>query len=68
MELSVDSERRQNVCKNHTATHMLHETLKEILGEHVNQAGSYVDDERLRFDFTHFAALSESEIKDVERN
>lgn len=67
VELSVDSERRQNVCKNHTATHMLHETLKEILGEHVNQAGSYVDDERLRFDFTHFAALSESEIKDVER-
>jgi alanyl-tRNA synthetase len=64
--LEVNKAKRENVCKNHTATHMLHEALKEILGEHVNQAGSYVDEERLRFDFTHFTALSEAEIKKVE--
>lgn len=64
--LQVEESKRENICKNHTATHMLHEALKEVLGEHVNQAGSYVDDERLRFDFTHFTALSEEEIKKVE--
>ncbi|MEG0773252.1 alanine--tRNA ligase [Clostridium sp.] len=64
--LEVNKARRENICKNHTATHMLHEALKEILGEHVNQAGSYVDDERLRFDFTHFTALSEVEVKRIE--
>ena len=64
--LSVNGERRENICRNHTATHMLHEVLKETLGEHVNQAGSYVDDERLRFDFTHFAALTDEEIKTIE--
>lgn len=64
--LEVDKTKRENICKNHTATHMLHEALKEVLGEHVNQAGSYVDDDRLRFDFTHFAALSEEEITRVE--
>jgi len=64
--LEVDNTKRENICKNHTATHMLHEALKEVLGEHVNQAGSYVDDDRLRFDFTHFAALSEEEVIKVE--
>lgn len=64
--LQVEESKRENICRNHTATHMLHEALKEVLGEHVNQAGSYVDDERLRFDFTHFTALSEEEIKKVE--
>ncbi len=66
VHLKVDEKRRMNICRNHTATHMLHEALKEVLGEHVNQSGSYVDDERLRFDFTHFAALTEDEIKTVE--
>ena len=45
---------------------MLHEALKEVVGEHVNQAGSYVDDERLRFDFTHFQGLTEEEIQKTE--
>ena len=58
-KLKIDILRRNNIAKNHTATHMLHEALKQIVGKHVNQAGSYVDDERLRFDFAHFKALSE---------
>ncbi|MGL4730834.1 MAG: alanine--tRNA ligase [Clostridium sp.] len=66
VSLSVDAIRRNKVCKNHTATHMLHEALKEILGDHVNQSGSYVDDERLRFDFTHFSAMTAEEIKKIE--
>ncbi|MBQ6820348.1 MAG: alanine--tRNA ligase [Clostridium sp.] len=65
-ELSIDLVRRRNIEKNHTATHMLHEALKEIVGKHVNQAGSYVDNERLRFDFAHFKALSEEEINALE--
>ncbi|MGL5245545.1 MAG: alanine--tRNA ligase, partial [Sarcina sp.] len=65
-KLLVDGIRRNNICKNHTATHMLHEALREVLGEHVNQSGSYVGEERLRFDFTHFAALTEDELKKVE--
>ena len=66
VELKLDTKRRDNICKNHTATHMLHEALKEVVGEHVNQAGSYVDDERLRFDFTHFQGLTEEEIQKTE--
>ena len=65
--LEVNKSRRNNICKNHTATHMVQEALKEIVGEHVHQAGSYVDDERLRFDFTHFQALTKEEIEEVER-
>ena len=68
VDLEVDVERRNNICRNHTATHMLHEALKEVLGDHVNQAGSYVDGERLRFDFTHFSALTEEQLKEVEEN
>ena len=64
--LKIDILRRSNIAKNHTATHMLHEALKQIVGKHVNQAGSYVDDERLRFDFAHFKALSEEEIQKIE--
>jgi alanyl-tRNA synthetase len=64
--LKVDKLRRNNISKNHTATHMLQEALKEVVGEHVNQAGSYVDDERLRFDFTHFQGLSLKELDKVE--
>ena len=65
--LLVDKIRRKNITKNHTATHMLHEALKEVVGKHVNQAGSYVDDERLRFDFAHFKALTLEEIETVEK-
>lgn len=64
--LKIDLLRRTNIAKNHTATHMLHEALKQIVGKHVNQAGSYVDDERLRFDFAHFKALTEEEIDKLE--
>lgn len=64
--LKVDKTRRISICKNHTATHMLHEALKEIVGKHVNQAGSYVDDERLRFDFAHFQGLTSEELEKVE--
>ncbi|GFP75278.1 alanine--tRNA ligase [Clostridium fungisolvens] len=66
VSLEVDNNRRNSICKNHTATHMLHEALREVLGEHVNQSGSYVDSERLRFDFTHFSALSAEELYKVE--
>ena len=64
--LTVDFKRRSNVCKNHTATHMLQAALKQIVGSHVHQAGSYVDNERLRFDFTHFQAMTGEEIEKVE--
>ena len=64
--IKVDAERRSNICKNHTATHMLHEALKEVVGKHVNQAGSYVDEERLRFDFTHFQGLTLDELDKIE--
>ena len=62
----VNRIRRSNICKNHTATHMLHSALKKVVGDHINQAGSYVDDERLRFDFTHFQGLSKEELEKVE--
>ena len=64
--LEVNKSRRNNICKNHTATHMLQEALKEVIGDHTHQAGSYVDDERLRFDFNHFQALTAEEIEKVE--
>jgi alanyl-tRNA synthetase len=64
--LMVDKEKRASVCKNHTATHMLQEALKRVLGDHVHQSGSYVNEDRLRFDFTHFSALTQEEISKVE--
>ena len=66
VEIQVNGERRDYICKNHTCTHMLQEALKEVLGDHVHQSGSYVNEERLRFDFTHFSAMNEDEIKRVE--
>ena len=64
--LAVDAANRDNTAKNHSGTHLLHEALREVLGNHVNQAGSFVSADRLRFDFTHFAALTPEEIKKVE--
>jgi len=64
--LSVDETLRSNTCKNHSATHLLQKALREVLGSHVEQSGSYVDDERLRFDFSHFSAMSAEELSKVE--
>lgn len=64
--LSVCEENRSLTCKNHSATHLLQKALRVVLGSHVEQAGSLVDGSRLRFDFTHFSAMTEEEIKKVE--
>ena len=65
--LTVDAEKRNDTCKNHSATHLLQKALRTVLGTHVEQAGSYVDGERLRFDFSHFSAMTTDEIKQVEK-
>jgi alanyl-tRNA synthetase len=62
----VDSQKRMATCRNHSATHILHQSLKEILGPHVNQAGSLVEPERLRFDFTHYTGVTPEELKLLE--
>lgn len=64
--LAVDGEKRSDTCKNHSATHLLQKALREVLGTHVEQSGSYVDGERLRFDFSHFAAMTGEELERVE--
>ena len=64
--LSVDAANRADTCKNHSATHLLQKALRTVLGSHVEQAGSYVDGERLRFDFSHFSAMTPEELEKVE--
>ena len=65
--LSVDRDRRTGTCKNHSATHLLQKALREVLGNHVEQSGSYQDGERTRFDFSHSAAMTAEELKKVEQ-
>ena len=64
--LMVDEVYRKNICKNHSATHLLQKALRTVLGSHVEQAGSFVNEDRLRFDFTHFSAVTPEELKKVE--
>ncbi len=67
LEASVDRMRRKDIMKNHSATHLLHKALREVLGEHIQQKGSFVDANRLRFDITHFEAITHEELSEVER-
>ncbi len=66
VELSIDSVRRHRIARGHSATHLLQQALQDVLGDHVMQAGSYVDDNYLRFDFNHFQAMTKEEIAKVE--
>ncbi len=66
LTFAIDSERRQDVKCNHTATHLLHKSLRAVLGEHVKQSGSLVEPTRFRFDFSHFEAMKDNELREVE--
>jgi alanyl-tRNA synthetase len=66
VRLQVDAERRKDTALNHTATHILHRVLRDVLGDHVKQSGSMVAPDRLRFDFTHFASLTAAELAAIE--
>ncbi|WP_372868722.1 alanine--tRNA ligase [Planomicrobium okeanokoites] len=67
VEAKVNIEERSHTVKNHTATHLLHQALKDVLGSHVNQAGSYVGPDRLRFDFSHFGQVTAEELEQIEK-
>ena len=64
-QAKIDKTRRQDITKNHSATHLLHSALKEVLGNHIGQKGSLVEPERLRFDFSHFAKISDDELSKI---
>ncbi|CAM4179361.1 alanine--tRNA ligase [Jeotgalicoccus halotolerans] len=67
-KLAVNREKRSFVMKNHTATHLMHQALKDVIGEHANQAGSLVQAERLRFDFSHLESLNKEQLAEIENN
>ncbi|MDA8236187.1 MAG: alanine--tRNA ligase [Clostridia bacterium] len=67
VQAAIDLERREAIARNHTTTHLVHKALKEVLGEHVNQAGSLVEPDKLRFDFNHLAAVTPEELAKVEK-
>ncbi len=67
VDAQVNSEQRQNIGRNHSATHLVHEALRRVLGDHVQQKGSLVDPDKLRFDFAHTEAMTDSQIKAVEQ-
>jgi alanyl-tRNA synthetase len=66
VKLTVDASRRRSIMRHHSATHLLQRALRDVLGDHVHQSGSLVSEDRLRFDFTHFASLSDEELRRVE--
>lgn len=66
VDLQVDVDRRRDITKNHTATHLLHKALRDVLGNHIHQAGSYVGPDRLRFDITHFETISKEDLLKVQ--
>ncbi len=66
VKLQINGSRRESIKRNHSACHLLQAALRQVLGNHVEQAGSYVDESRVRFDFSHFAALTAKELREVE--